>query len=146
MGGPDFDCPTLGCWHTLGWVGASTVRTVNYEFDRFLRYDELTEWLHHLAGDHPSVVAVEEYGHSYEGRPLWLVTVTDSSTGPHDAKPAHWVDASIHAVELTGTVAACFLLRHLVDGFTSGDPVVTDLALHCLLELWSQALGGQPAG
>ena len=30
----------------------------------------------------------------------WLVTVTDSPTGPHDTKPAHWVDASIHAVEL----------------------------------------------
>ena len=32
-----------------------------------------------------------------------LVTVTDASTGTHDTKPAHWVDASIHAEELTAT-------------------------------------------
>jgi hypothetical protein len=97
---------------------------VTYDFDRFLRYDELTAWLHQLAADHPDLVAVESYGHSHEGRDLWIATVTDSSTGPHDAKPAHWVDASIHAVELTATVAACALLQHLVDGHESSDPVV----------------------
>ena len=75
---------------------------------------------------HPALVTVEEYGRSYEGRPLWLVTVTDAETGRHETKPAHWVDASIHAVELTATVAACRLLQHLVDGFTAGDPVVTE--------------------
>ena len=74
---------------------------MTYDFDRFLRHDELTAWLHALAADHPDLVAVESYGRSHEGRDLWLVTVTDSATGPHDAKPAHWVDASIHAVELT---------------------------------------------
>ena len=45
---------------------------------------------------------------------------------PHDTKPAHWVDASIHAVELTATVAACYLLQHLVDGHAVGDPVVAE--------------------
>lgn len=95
-------------------------------FDRFLRHDELTDWLHRLAAAHPGLVTVEEYGRSYEGRPLWLVTVTDASTGSHDTKPAHWVDASIHAVELTGTVAALYLLHHLVEGARSGDPTVTE--------------------
>jgi hypothetical protein len=50
------------------------------------------------------------------GRDLWLVTVTDTTTGAHDTKPAHWVDASIHAVELTATVAACALIHRLVSG------------------------------
>ncbi len=97
-----------------------------YELDRHLRYDELTEWLHALAAEHPDLVAVESYGTSSEGRPLWLVTVTDTAAGAHDAKPAHWVDASIHAVELTATVAACALLRHLVDGHAAGDPTITE--------------------
>ncbi|MET0579969.1 MAG: M14 family metallopeptidase [Ilumatobacteraceae bacterium] len=97
-----------------------------YDFDRYLRHDELTEWLHDLAADHPSLVAVESYGRSFEGRELWLVTVTDTSTGRAEHKPAHWVDASIHAVEMTGTVAACALLAHLVDGHRAGDPVVTE--------------------
>ncbi len=99
---------------------------MTYEFDRFLRYDELTAWIDELAAAHPDLVTVESYGRSHEGRDLWLVTVTDGATGAHDTKPAHWVDASIHAVELTGTVAACYLLHHLVEGQANEDPTVRE--------------------
>ena len=93
-----------------------------YDFDRYLRDAELADWLYDLADRHPDLVTVETYGRSYEGRDLLLVTVTDRSTGEHHTKPAHWVDASIHAVELTATVAACHLIQHLVDGYRNGDP------------------------
>ena len=87
----------------------------SYDFDRFLRYEELVEWLNAVAGAHPDLVTIETYGQSFEGRDLLIATVTDSSTGSHDTKPAHWIDASIHAVELTATVAACRVLQRLVD-------------------------------
>ena len=99
---------------------------MHYDFDRFLRHDELTAWLDALAAANPDLVTLETYGRSYEGRELRLVTVTDASTGGHETKPAQWVDASIHAVELTGTVAACYLLHHLVTGFASGDAAVCE--------------------
>jgi hypothetical protein len=102
------------------------VRRVPIPLDRFLRFDDLTEVLRTLAADHPDLVSLEQYGTSHEGRPLWLVTVTDTSTGPHHDKPAHWVDANIHSVEVTGGVAALALLRHLVDGFTVGDAHVVE--------------------
>jgi hypothetical protein len=95
-----------------------------YRFDRYLRYDDLVEWLHATADAHPDLVALETYGTSHEGRDLWLVTITDTTTGSHDTKPAHWVDASIHAVELTATVAACYLVERLVAGFVEGDETV----------------------
>jgi hypothetical protein len=98
---------------------------IDYAFDRFLRYDELVAWIDQLAAAHPDLVSVETYGRSFEGRDLVLVTVTDASTGAHDTKPAHWVDASIHAIELTATVAACRLLQRLVDGHTAGDHTIT---------------------
>ena len=47
------------------------------------------------------------------------------STGAHDTKPAHWVDANIHAIEVTGGVAALHLIHHLVTGFGT-DPTVTE--------------------
>jgi hypothetical protein len=97
-----------------------------YAFDRYLRYDELTSWLHSIADANPGLVTVEQYGTSFEGRPLWLVTVTDHATGGHDTKPAHWVDASIHAIELTATVSACHLIHHLVTGHATGDPTVLE--------------------
>ncbi|HWL43918.1 MAG TPA: M14 family metallopeptidase [Ilumatobacter sp.] len=95
-----------------------------YGFDRFLRYDELVEWLHLVAAEHPGLVSLETYGRSHEGRDLWLVTVTDAATGAHDTKPGHWTDASIHAVELTATVAACYLIHRLVTGYADGDATV----------------------
>ena len=97
----------------------------DYRFDRFLRYPELSEWIEQLAAAHPDLVTVETYGRSFEGRDLLLATVTDSETGSHDTKPAHWIDASIHAVELTATVAACRILKRLVDGHAAGDETIT---------------------
>ena len=98
----------------------------SYDFDRFLRYDDMVAWLQHTAARRPDLVTLESYGHSYEGRKLWVVAVTDQSTGTHDTKPAHWVDANIHAVEVTGGVAALHLVHHLVAGFESGDAMVTE--------------------
>lgn len=99
---------------------------MSYEFDRYLRYAELTEVVQGFAADHPDLVELESYGTSHEGRNLWLLTVTDASTGAHDAKPAHWVDANIHATELTGSVAALHLVHHLVTKHAEGDPIVTE--------------------
>lgn len=98
-----------------------------YHFDRYLRYDDLVAWLRSVAEAHPGLVELETYGRSHEGRDLWLVTVTDGSTGPAADKPAHWVDASIHAVELTATVAACALIARLVSGFGVDDLVTRAL-------------------
>ncbi len=97
---------------------------MEYQFDRYLRYDELVEWLGAMRDRHPDLVTLETYGASHEGRPLWLVTVTDASTGAHDTKPAHWVDANIHAIEVTASVAACHIIHRLVTGFEAGDPDV----------------------
>jgi Zinc carboxypeptidase len=83
-------------------------------FDRFLRYDELSAELHALAAEHPDLMQVESIGRSHEGRDIWLATITDRGSGPPDTKPAHWVDANIHAIELTGGVAALYLIHRLV--------------------------------
>ena len=99
---------------------------MDYAFDRFLRFDELTRWLEDTCAAHPGIASLQQYGTSHEGRALWLVTITDSSTGAHDTKPAMWVDANIHSVEVTGSVAALHLIDRLVTGFASGDPVIVD--------------------
>ncbi|MEM8621439.1 MAG: M14 family metallopeptidase [Actinomycetota bacterium] len=94
---------------------------MDYEFDRFLRFAELSQWIDDIAAAHPRLVTVETYGTSYEGRPLRLLTITDTTTGPAESKPAHWIDASIHAVELTATVAACRVVARLLEGHAAGD-------------------------
>ncbi|MDH4144158.1 MAG: M14 family metallopeptidase [Acidimicrobiia bacterium] len=97
-----------------------------WSFDRHLRFDALTDWLRAVVDSHRDLATLESYGTSHEGRELWLVTITDRSTGEPDTKPAHWTDASIHAVELTATVAACSLIQHLLDGYRAGDERVVE--------------------
>ncbi|BAN03726.1 M14 family metallopeptidase [Ilumatobacter coccineus] len=101
---------------------------MDYGFDRYLRYDELVEWLRGVEAARPGLVSIESYGTSHEGRDLLIATVTDTSSGSHDTKPAHWVDASIHATELTATVAACALIDHLVSGHGRDEQVTLALA------------------
>ena len=99
---------------------------MTYDFDRFLRYDEMATWLRALAAQHPTLLTVESYGQSHMGRDLLVATITDTRTGEHHTKPAHWIDANIHAVEVTGGVAALYIIHHLVTKFVAGDATVVE--------------------
>ena len=62
-------------------------------------------------------------GRSHEGRDIWMCEVTDSSTGPARDKPAVWVDANIHATEVTGGAAALHLVHTLLAGHGTDERV-----------------------
>ncbi len=83
-------------------------------FDRYYRYDELTRLLHQFAQENPQLVQVESVGKSYEGRDIWVVTVTNSATGPASEKPALWADGNIHASEVSPSSACLYTLNKLV--------------------------------
>ena len=83
-------------------------------FDRFFRYDELTAILGGWAQSHPTLLQLASIGRSHEGRDIWLGTVTNFDTGPDRDKPALWLDANIHAAEVTGCTAALHLIHHLL--------------------------------
>lgn len=97
--------------------------TVDFSYDRYPRFAELTEQLQHLAGDHPDLVELSVLGHSHEGRELWLATVTNTATGSHDTKPAVWLDGNIHASEVTASVALVHLVDHLCGGHGSDERI-----------------------
>ena len=84
-------------------------------FDAYLRYEELTRALHALAKEHPGFCKVESIGKSYEGREIWLAELTNAETGPAETKPAFWVDGNTHAGEVTGSMAALYLIEHLLE-------------------------------
>jgi murein tripeptide amidase MpaA len=92
-------------------------------FDRFYRYDELTEILRGWADERPDLCRVDSIGQSYEGRDIWLVTLTNTETGPDLEKPGFLVDANIHSLEVTGTTAALHLVDRLLSGYGEDDRV-----------------------
>jgi murein tripeptide amidase MpaA len=96
-------------------------------FDHLYSYDELTDLVHGLAAAHPGLLTVESAGRSHEGRDLWLATVTNRASGAHDEKPALFVEANIHATEVTGSTAALHLLHHLVTRHSDDEAVTRAL-------------------
>ena len=94
-------------------------------YDRYLDNEALTFQLQALAEAFPHLLAIESLGRSFEGRDIPLVVVTRRDDGRPDLeKPAFWVDANIHATEVTGAMAALKLLD-LVTSRYGQDPVVT---------------------
>ena len=68
------------------WVASALV---TYDFDRFLRYDELTAWLHDTAAAHPDA-DVGRVVRPLVRRPRPVAGHDHrSATGSHDTKPAH---------------------------------------------------------
>jgi len=83
-------------------------------YDHFYGYDELSATLRSWAQEAPQLCALESIGKSYEGRDIWLVTVTNTETGAHEDKPAFLIEANIHSVEWTGCTAALHLIHRLL--------------------------------
>ena len=77
-------------------------------FDTFYKHDELTKLLFEYAQAFPNLVAIRSIGRSYEGREIWVATLTNSATGPAEDKPAFWCDGNIHAAELTASTAVLY--------------------------------------
>ena len=86
-------------------------------FDHLHTYDELTAELEALAAAHPNLMTLEPVGTSFEGRSIWLATVTNREYGPHDEKPAVFFECNIHATEITASTAALHLLHHLTASY-----------------------------
>lgn len=95
-------------------------------FDIYYSNEELNERLHWLAERHPQLASMRSIGKSYEGRDLWLITLTNTESGPDTVKPAFWVDGNIHATELTAAMATLHLIQRLLTGYRE-DPKITRL-------------------
>jgi len=93
-------------------------------FDTYYRYDDLTRLLHGYVANYPGLARLQSIGTSFEGRDIWLVTITRFATGSDTGKPALWVDANIHSAELVASAAALRLIDQLLTGYDT-DPEVT---------------------
>jgi murein tripeptide amidase MpaA len=96
-------------------------------YDHFYGFEELTAALHAWASESPKLCGVESIGKSYEGRDIWLVTVTNTETGDHLDKPGFLIEANIHSMEWTGCAAALHLIHRLLDSYGSDAQVTRAL-------------------
>lgn len=94
-------------------------------FDRYYKYQELTELLRSFESEFPSLVKVDSIGKSHEGRDIWLVAVT-AGGNPED-KPAFWCDGNIHASEVSASTSVLYILNKLCTAYGKDDTVTRAL-------------------
>ena len=96
----------------------------NLVFDCYRDFEEVEVFLQAAADRFPEKTHLESLGKSYQGRDLWLLTITDFNSGAPEDKPALWVDGGIDSDEVVATEAALGLIHRLL---FSDDPRVLEL-------------------
>lgn len=86
-------------------------------YDHFYDHAELTHTLRAWADERPDLVGLERIGESWQGREIWLATLTNTATGAARDKPGFLVEANIHAAEVTSSFAALHLVHRLLAGY-----------------------------
>jgi murein tripeptide amidase MpaA len=100
---------------------------VDFCFDMYHGYDEMTDILHALAKEFPDLSEHYSIGQSTEGRELWLIEITNKGTGPADEKPAVYVDGNAHSAEVTGREVCLWLVKHLLENYGTDEEITAVL-------------------
>lgn len=98
-------------------------------FDRYYRHEEMTVLLQAYAAEFPDLFSFTSIGKSYEGRDIWLATLTNTKTGAAEDKPAFWCDGNIHASEVSASTAVLHLVHKLCTKYGSDDSITRALDL-----------------
>lgn len=103
-------------------------------FEHYFNNEELFEFLKIHREKFSLYFDYESIGKSSLGEDIWLITLTDRSSGPHDSKPAFWIEANIHASEVTGTQGALYFCERLLEAIekNKGTLVIDDKQIDIL--------------
>ena len=92
-------------------------------FNSYLRPHEVEAALQGFAEEYPALCALQSIGTSHAGRTIWCLTITNQATGPDSEKPALWLDANIHATEVTGCMGALHLIQRVLTAYGSDERI-----------------------
>ena len=92
----------------------------------YYRPHEVEEALKGFAEAYPQLCSLASIGTSHEGRTIWCLTLTNRTTGLDTEKPAFWLDANLHATEITGCVGALHFIQTVLNRY-GNDPRSTAL-------------------
>ena len=102
-------------------AGGAWEPKVEIPWNRYYRHAELNGWMEELRAAYPDFVSIQEIGRSYEGRPMMLMTLTNSATGADADKAAMWVDGNVHGNEVQGGEAAVYLAWWLLEHYQDNE-------------------------
>lgn len=98
-------------------LGTPANPKVKIAWNRYYTYDEVTNICRQIQKAYPELVAMESIGKSYQGRDIWVLTITDFKTGKPETKPAFYIDGNIHSNEIQGTEVALYTAWYLTENY-----------------------------
>lgn len=107
-------------------LGSPVNPKVQVSWNRYHTNEGLHEIYQDMIREYPDLVRLESIGKSFEGRDLWLLTVTNHTSTTHQQKPAFWIDGSIHANEIQATEVSLYTAWYLVENYQK-NRFITDL-------------------
>lgn len=101
---------------------------VQISWNRYHDATALEEIYRKMVSAHPDLVTLESVGKSFQGRDMWMLTITDKKTAlDHSKKPAMYIDAAIHANEIQTTEFALYIAWYVTEMHAAGNAYFKEL-------------------
>lgn len=106
--------------------GAPSHPKVQVAWNRYHRHSEATQILKDLAKTFPDLCRLTSLGKSFDGKEMWVLTVTNFKNGNPDKKTGMWIDGGIHANEVQATEVVLYTAWFLAESYGKS-PFITRL-------------------
>lgn len=92
-------------------------------YNHYFTNEEIDSIIHTWQQEYPGLIQIEEIGRSYQDRPIWVMKITNQTTGSDLEKPAFYLDANIHATEIAGPTTALRVAERLLRDYASDERI-----------------------
>lgn len=98
-------------------IGSPANPKVPMNWNRYHDNKQIEQFCKDLQKAYPHLVKYESIGKSFEGRDIFVLTVSDFTNGNPEYKPAMWIDGNIHANELQGSEISMYTAWYLAENY-----------------------------
>jgi hypothetical protein len=88
---------------------------VTVSWNKYYDHGGITEICKKIAAAYPDLAKLESIGKSFEGRDIWMLTVTNFKKGDEKTKPGMYIDGNIHSNEIQGAEFAMYTAWYLTE-------------------------------
>jgi len=95
------------------------------DFKHYHLYEETLSFLEKWAEEYDNIMDLYVGGTSFEGRPIYQLTLTNKESGKDTDKPAMTIDSNRHSGEVTSAESSLWLLNHLLENYGKDESITT---------------------
>jgi hypothetical protein len=94
---------------------------VQVSWNHYNTYEGVVDICSRLAKAYPDLVTMEPIGKSYQGRDIYVLTISNKKSQNPSEKPGYWIDGNIHSIEIQGTEMALYTAWYLCEMFNDNE-------------------------